>query len=102
MQSVDVIVTPSIWWENSPVVIQEALRNRRPIICSDIGGMAEKVRDGVDGLHFPVGNAVALASLLLQLVEKPSRLKELEETMRAPPTVDEATNIYAQLYASLI
>jgi glycosyltransferase involved in cell wall biosynthesis len=42
MQGVDVVVVPSIWWENSPVVIEEALRNRRPVICSDIGRMAEK------------------------------------------------------------
>jgi glycosyltransferase involved in cell wall biosynthesis/GT2 family glycosyltransferase len=53
MQSVHAVLVPSIWWENSPVVIQEALRNRRPVICSDIGGMAEKIRDNIDGLHFP-------------------------------------------------
>ena len=39
----DVIVAPSVWWENSPVVIREARRNRIPIICSDIGGMAETI-----------------------------------------------------------
>jgi glycosyltransferase involved in cell wall biosynthesis len=49
MRGVDAVVVPSIWWENSPLVIQEALASRRPIICSDIGGMAEKVRDGIDG-----------------------------------------------------
>ncbi len=42
MQSVDWVVMPSIWWENSPIVIQEALHHRRPVICSNIGGMAEK------------------------------------------------------------
>ncbi|MFI4981138.1 MAG: glycosyltransferase, partial [Nevskiales bacterium] len=46
MHTVDVILVPSIWWENSPVVIQECLRNRRPILCSNIGGMVEKVRPG--------------------------------------------------------
>ena len=45
------VVVPSIWWENSPVVIQEAYAARRPVICSGIGGMAEKVIDGVTGLH---------------------------------------------------
>jgi glycosyltransferase involved in cell wall biosynthesis len=102
MQSVDVIVVPSIWWENSPVIIQEALRNRRPIICSDIGGMAEKVRDGVDGFHFPVGNSVALASLLMQLVEKPSKLADVVATMRSPITLEDITTQYTRLYGSLL
>ena len=33
----------------------------RPVICSDIGGMAEKVTDGVDGLHFRGGDPEDLA-----------------------------------------
>lgn len=101
MQAVDVVVVPSNWWENSPVVIQEALRNRRPVICSDIGGMAEKVRHGIDGFHFPVGNSVALASLLLKLAQSPGLLADLEKTMRQPSTVDQIRDRHAQLYASL-
>jgi glycosyltransferase involved in cell wall biosynthesis len=52
MAQCDYVVVPSIWWENSPVVIQEAYAVGRPVICSGIGGMAEKVADGVTGLHF--------------------------------------------------
>ncbi len=62
MQSVDAVLVPSIWWENSPVVIQEALANGRPVICSDIGGMAENVRPGHDGFHFEAGNPRAWRS----------------------------------------
>lgn len=56
MRSVDWVVVPSIWWENSPMVIQEAFVHGRPLLVSDIGGMAEKVRDGMDGLHVQTGN----------------------------------------------
>ncbi len=101
MQSVDLVLVPSIWWENSPVVIQEAFRNRRPVICSDIGGMAEKVRDGIDGLHFPVGNAVALASLLTKLAASPELLTGLADSIRVPATVAQTTDRYLELYASL-
>jgi glycosyltransferase involved in cell wall biosynthesis len=102
MQAVDLVVVPSIWWENSPVVIQEALRNRRAIICSDIGGMAEKVRDGIDGYHFPVGNSVALAALLMRVSERPDQLVELESAMQLPASIEEATDRYAQLYSALL
>ena len=37
-------------------MIQEAFQQRRPVICSDIGGMAEAVTDGHDGLHFRTGD----------------------------------------------
>jgi glycosyltransferase involved in cell wall biosynthesis len=102
MQSVDLVVIPSIWWENSPVVIQEALRNRRPIVCSDIGGMAEKVRDGLDGLQFPAGNSLALASLLLRIAKTPKQLGDLSRTMRMPESVEQATDRYQRLYRKLL
>jgi glycosyltransferase involved in cell wall biosynthesis len=66
MQSVGWVVVPSIWWENSPVVIQEARRAGTPLIVSDIGGMAEKVVAGRDGLHFRRGSVTDLAQTLLQ------------------------------------
>jgi len=58
------VVVPSIWWENSPMVIQEARRAGVPLVVSDIGGMAETVRPGLDGLHFRRGNAPDLARVL--------------------------------------
>ena len=65
MRSVGWVVVPSVWWENSPVVIQEARRAGTPLLVSDIGGMAEKVRDGVDGLHFKRGSPVDLARAMV-------------------------------------
>jgi glycosyltransferase involved in cell wall biosynthesis len=48
------------------LVIQESFMHGRPVICSDIGGMAEKVSDGVDGLHFRVGDPEDLARVITQ------------------------------------
>jgi glycosyltransferase involved in cell wall biosynthesis len=66
MGSVGWVVVPSIWWENSPVVIQEARRAGTPMIVSDIGGMAEKALAGIDGLHFKRGSAVDLARAMVE------------------------------------
>lgn len=49
---VDAIVVPSIWGENSPLVIHEAEQLRIPVITADYGGMAEYVQDGINGLLF--------------------------------------------------
>lgn len=67
MQNIDWVIVPSIWWENSPMVIQEAFVAGRPLIVSDIGGMAEKVTDGVDGVHFGARNPLHLSQKLLEL-----------------------------------
>ncbi len=67
MTASDWIVVPSIWWENSPIVIQEARMAGRPLLCSDIGGMAEKVSPGVD-LLFTAGSAGALARAITEIV----------------------------------
>jgi glycosyltransferase involved in cell wall biosynthesis len=79
MAEIDWVVVPSRWWENSPLVIQEAFLHGRPVICSDIGGMAEKVADGVNGLHFRAGDARGLA----RVIEKAVKTEGLWDTLRA-------------------
>jgi glycosyltransferase involved in cell wall biosynthesis len=75
MKGMGWIVVPSIWWENSPVVIQEAKRAGTPLIVSDIGGMAEKVLDGVDGLHFKRGSPVDLARAMAEAADPAARAR---------------------------
>lgn len=98
MAAVDWVVVPSIWWENSPLVIQEAFAYRRPVICSNIGGMAEKVRWGKDGVHFAVGNPFELASLILRLSADPAIWDRLQETIRQPVTVAQSVAKHLELY----
>jgi len=88
LQSTDWVIVPSIWWENSPLVIQEAFQLGRPVICSDIGGMAEKVRDGVDGLHFKAGDASALADTIRRVMANPNPLwEQLRAGIISPPAI---------------
>jgi glycosyltransferase involved in cell wall biosynthesis len=102
MRGVDAVLVPSIWWENSPVVIQEAFRNRRPVICADIGGMAEKVRHGLDGFHFSVGSAVDLCALLRGLDQDRERLAKLQHTLRRPEPAADLLERHLQLYDRLL
>ncbi|MFC3093093.1 glycosyltransferase [Alteromonas sediminis] len=64
----DWVVMPSIWWENSPVVIQEAIRFGRPLIGANIGGMKEKI-EGKAGLTFEVRSAASLADTIKRAIE---------------------------------
>jgi glycosyltransferase involved in cell wall biosynthesis len=96
------VVVPSIWWENSPLVIQEAFFHRRPIICSDVGGMAEKVRDGVDGLHFRVGDSHSLATTIEAAVENPRLWRSLRDGIREPHSMDTHVEHLLETYEDLI
>ena len=59
----DLVVLPSIWWENSPLVVLEALAGGVPVVASDIGGIPEVVPEGA-GLLVPPRDAAALADRL--------------------------------------
>jgi glycosyltransferase involved in cell wall biosynthesis len=99
LDGVDAVVVPSVWWENSPVVIEEALARRVPVICSDIGGMAEKIRDGIDGWHFQAGNQASLAELLVRL----SQLGSLDlPQMRRPESTSDVVGQHLAAYESAL
>lgn len=80
----DVVVVPSLWYENSPVVIQEARAAGVPVVTSGHGALAEKVRDGVDGLHFAPGDAQALQRVLQRLLDEPELLPALRAGIAEP------------------
>jgi glycosyltransferase involved in cell wall biosynthesis len=102
MENVDWVVVPSIWWENSPLVIQEAFLHGRPVICSDIGGMAEKVTDGVNGLHFRAGSAASLAETLRRAIATPGLWERLRSGVPAVYGIDESAAVLSGMYRELL
>jgi len=72
----DLLVVPSLWWENSPLTIHEAWQRGVPVLASDRGGMAELVGRG-GGATFPPGDDAALAALLGRALREPGFLAQL-------------------------
>lgn len=81
------IIIPSVWWENSPVVIQEARAAGTPMIASDIGGMAEKTAGW--GLQFRVGDPAALASAIMSVHGQPDALLVHKSRITPPLGLEE-------------
>jgi glycosyltransferase involved in cell wall biosynthesis len=79
----DVLVVPSIWYENNPLVIQEAFAAGVPVIASNLGGMAEFVKHEVNGLLFKAGDADDLARTMRRLLTEPDLLEQLRRNL--PP-----------------
>jgi len=98
MASIGWVIMPSIWWENSPVVIQEARRAGTPLLVSGIGGMAEKVLDGIDGLHFRAGSVPDLTRAMLEGAV-PENHARLSSTLRDVIGRDEFLGTLRAVYA---
>jgi glycosyltransferase involved in cell wall biosynthesis len=97
----DVLIVPSIWYENAPTVIREAFATGTPVIASNVGGMAEMVTHGVDGLHFQVGDSVDLAAKIQTLLDNPGMLEQLSHSIQLPSPIAEACDRIEQLYQRL-
>ncbi len=97
LAAVDCTIVPSVWWENAPLVIQEAQAQGRPVIASNIGGMAEMIEHGVNGLTVPPNDARALAAAMRNLLEQPNLLQELSANARRPDDIDTTARRYLEL-----
>ncbi|ACY13399.1 glycosyltransferase [Haliangium ochraceum] len=75
----DAIVVPSVWVENSPLVIHEAQQARVPVIAADVGGMAEYVHHEINGLQFEHRCERSLAAQMQRFVDDPAWARGLGE-----------------------
>ncbi|WP_457089982.1 glycosyltransferase, partial [Microvirga sp. P5_D2] len=101
MRSIDWTIIPSIWWENSPIVIQESFFHGRPMICSNIGGMAEKITDGVDGLHFRVGSSEDLVDRMVEALSDPTLWDRMRAGISRPISYQECAQAHLDLYRDI-
>lgn len=98
----DVLVVPSLWYENSPLTIKEAFLAGVPVVCSRLGGMREHVRDDVDGLHFETGDADDLARVLRRLAEEPGLLDRLREGIEPVKSIEQDARDMMERYRVLL
>lgn len=103
LQDLDLLVVPSLWYENSPVVIQEAFSAGVPVVASRLGALPEKVKEGVQGLLFEPGDVESLARVLSGVLADPGQLVALRQNLRGyRNNFDEHLNRISGLYESLL
>ena len=73
LEQADVLCAPSLGGESFGMVLTEAFAAGTPVVASDIAGYRDVVRDGVDGVLVPRGDAQALAEALRDLYDEPER-----------------------------
>jgi glycosyltransferase involved in cell wall biosynthesis len=99
----DVLAVPSQWLETGPLVVLEAFAAGVPVLGSDLGGIAEKVRHGVDGvLVNPHGSQDAWRAAIEELAADPGRVQLLKSGVRPPRPADVVADEMQALYSSLV
>jgi len=101
IKHVDWVIVPSTWWENSPLVIQEAFMHKRPIICSDIGGMAEKVDNNITGLHFQARNEVSLADKIKTACSDSHMWQRFVDNIGPRLSIEDCAKAHIEIYDNL-
>lgn len=98
MEQVHWVVMASRWRENSPVVILEAKACGRPLLVPALGGMAEKVRNGLDGWHYTPGDAMALMDLIHRCSQSRQAWQHLQASLDPPACASAITQAHLRLY----
>ena len=102
LSTADLLILPSILYENCPMTILEALYAGRPVVTSDVGGMAELIQDNVNGLTFRVGDAAHLADRIRYLAENREVLRTLHDNIVPPRTMEAVAAEVESCYETLL
>ena len=102
MRQVDCLVVPSVWYENSPQVIQEAFGVGIPVVASRLGALPEKVVDHKSGRLFNPGDSADLAQVLRELTEHPDQLAAMRASIRPAPSMTEHGRYMLRVYQAVM
>ncbi len=102
LSKIDVLVVPSLWYEVSPLVIQEAFLAGKPVITSELGGMKELVEDGINGFKIPPGDLKALQKLIQNIANNPTILNDLTVDPTVTLPISNHTEKIMEIYRGLL
>jgi len=100
--NIDVLIVPSLWLENSPLVIHEAFMAGIPVVGSRIGGIADLVSDGVNGLLYEAASPASLTQALRRLIDAPDIRARLANAAPRVKTIHEDADEWEVRYAELV
>ncbi len=98
----DVLVVPSLWLENSPLVIHEAFQTGVPVVGARMGGIANLIRHDETGLLYDAPAPEALAAALARLLDEPGLLERLAAQAPAWTAIDDDAARWEARYLAAI
>jgi glycosyltransferase involved in cell wall biosynthesis len=102
LSSLDVLVVPSLWYENTPLILHQAHAAKVPVFATDLGGMNEIVKDGINGFLIAPGNVNQLSNIILSLLKDRSQLEKLRNQIDTPMFIDQYASILEHQYHEIL
>lgn len=102
LAEIDFLVIPSKWYENSPLVLLNALANHTPVIVSNVPGMTEFVEEGKNGYIFKRGNVTDLERTLRRIIREPEKARALSLTTSYPRTTRMMVEDVVEIYENIL
>jgi glycosyltransferase involved in cell wall biosynthesis len=100
--ALDVLVVPSLWLENSPLVVHEAFLAGVPVVAARIGGLADLVEHERSGLLYEPASPAALRAALLRCIREPGLLERLAAARPAVDTIAADAERWDRRYARAV
>jgi glycosyltransferase involved in cell wall biosynthesis len=101
-QGIDALIVPSLWHENTPLVVYSAQSTKTPVIASNLGGLTEVIRHEDNGLLFEKGDVEGLASLMIKIINDREILKRLSKNARKPKGIAQYVDEIEHEYLSIL
>jgi glycosyltransferase involved in cell wall biosynthesis len=101
LAELDLLLCPSMWFENGPTIALESIAVGTPIMASRVGNLAEIVEDGVNGRLVAAGNVEAWARAMTEAATDPAQtIDRWRAALPQPRTMDDIATDYLSLYAA--
>jgi len=101
LSELDLLVVPSLWYENSPLIIHEAFLAKTPVLASNLGGMKELLEKG-GGALFEPNNPKDLGQKIEHLLKNPEEITLLAERIPQVKDINHHYNELFEIYQSLL
>ena len=99
LRDIDVLVIPSRWCENSPLVLLDALATHTPVIVSDTPGLTEFVEEDRNGYRFTLGSAGHLEKVMRKFIDDPQLATKLSQSTEYPRTTRDMAEDVLKVYS---
>lgn len=102
LKEIDVLAVPSRYMETGPIVVREAQALGIPVMGANLGGIAERVRDGIDGWLLPFDDPRPWTAAIREAVTDRDKLARLSNNMQRIRTIGDVASDMATVYREIV
>ena len=102
LRGIDLLAVPSNYMETGPLVVLEAHAFGVPVMGADLGGISERIRDGVDGWLLPFDDPTAWATAIQEIALDRAKLAQIASNIEPCRTMGDVASEMTALYHEIL